>query len=174
MRIRYALPVMFCLVALAGGLGASARADEQPMTADNFLTTASAMNKGEINAAEMALKQDDAAQEIKGLADQLYRDHQRLGEQLEQLAQSRTLSLAATADARSLGNAARLAVLSGANFDQAFLETQVAAHERFIRLMERAAQELEDDELREFARMQVAPLRAHLERAKKLAASRSE
>lgn len=27
MRIRYALPVMFCLAVLAGGLGASARAD---------------------------------------------------------------------------------------------------------------------------------------------------
>ena len=174
MRVASVLPAFLAITMLACGMMTSARANDEPMSAEDFVDTASAMNQGEINAAESAMEQDDASAAVKEFAQQLHRDHRALEDALQGLAEARQLDLSALPDVRSMGNATRLVLLRGETYDREFLEAQVAAHERFIEHMERAGRELEDDELREFANSRLPELREHLNHAKKLLASVSE
>lgn len=167
------ISALLAMTILASGLATSARADD-PMQAADFVDTTSAMNQGEINAAESAMEQEDVSPAIREFAKQLLQDHQALAETLHLLADTRQLDLSALADVRSIANATRLALLSGRTYEREFLEAQIAAHERFIEHMEKAARELEDNELRRFADSRLPALREHLDRAKKLLASISE
>lgn len=58
--------------------------------------------------------------------------------------------------------------LSGAEFDQRFLEIQVQTHERAIALFEHYAEEGESDALRQVARATLPDLESHLEQARSL------
>jgi predicted outer membrane protein len=67
-----------------------------------------------------------------------------------------------------------LAGKTGAEFDKAFVALMAGEHKRDVKLFEKAAQDADDSEVRNFASQHVASLQAHLDHANTLAESAAE
>ncbi len=58
--------------------------------------------------------------------------------------------------------------LTGVAFDKAFATLMVQSHEEQVNLFEQASNNVEDDDLKDFAREKLPTLKAHLEEARQL------
>jgi putative membrane protein len=62
----------------------------------------------------------------------------------------------------------RLQGLSGQEFDRAYIAEMVQDHTRAVELFERASQQLDDQELKQFASQTLATLKTHKQHAEQL------
>ncbi len=105
-----------------------------------------AINQSEIAAAQMAL-QKAKSPHVKEMARQIIQDHQKLDQQVTQLAQQQgitfeeTFSLVGAAHARAVQkNQEQLGQLSGESFDKAWLSSQPLLHEYALSVVSIAQQ----------------------------------
>ncbi|WP_444436163.1 DUF4142 domain-containing protein [Pseudomonas sp. A6] len=133
----------------------------------DFVSRASATGLATIDAAKMALSKSRSA-DVKTFAVHLIDDNTKAQVQLKTLAESRQLQLAKGPDEASR---ARLKDLEARqdDFDAAFASSQVRAQEEALQLFSEAAQQTEDEDVRQFAQNNLAVLRLHLQMARQLA-----
>lgn len=141
---------------------------QEKMTPENFVDGASAIHSGELDAAEMALDKDDISSETRQLAERIQKDHTQANQKLEKLAESKDLELSATANLTSLAGAPELMVEDGNSFDSDFAALQVDAHKEALEFFQRAANTLQDQELKQYASDALPNLQEHLEMAQAL------
>ncbi|MCX6951529.1 MAG: DUF4142 domain-containing protein [Verrucomicrobia bacterium] len=136
----------------------------------------------EIALAKLAAERT-ADPAVRSYARQLVTDHTELGRQLNDLAALKGLQ-ADLVEFRTSGTAEdssaewndpsadrhyrRLALKSGAEFDQTFVSGMVSDHEDDIAMFAHKAEKSEDADVRAFATAALPTLRLHLERAEKL------
>lgn len=142
--------------------------NQEEMTPENFVDGASAINSGELDAAEMALDKDDISPETRQLAERIQKDHTEVQEKLKSIAESKDLDLSSTANMTALTGAPKLMVQDGESFDESFADLQVEAHEEAIAFFKRASETLDDAELKQFATEALPGLQEHLDMAKAL------
>ncbi|REC95613.1 DUF4142 domain-containing protein [Kushneria indalinina] len=140
--------------------------NQEEMTPENFADGASAINSGELNAAEMALDKDDISPDTRQLAERLQKDHTEVQDKLKSIAQNKDLDLSSTANMTALTGAPRLMVQDGSSFDASFADLQVEAHEEAVAFSKRASEMLDDAELKEFADEALPGLEEHLDMAR--------
>lgn len=165
--MKISIPAQLLFALLCCALVVVARADDV-ISSNEFVDEVSAMNLGQIKMAQIALDKDGATQEVLDLANRLKDDHQRMNSELKTVAGIKQLDMANGADAHDLASAAKLMVLRGDLFNESFVNTQVAAQERFIKYMEQAQQQLQDPELKQFAKSKLPGLQSHLEMAQRM------
>ncbi len=142
--------------------------NQEEMTPENFVDGASAINSGELDAAEMALDKDDVSTETRQLAERIQKDHTEVQEKLKSIAESKDLDLSSTANMTALAGAPKLMVQDGSSFDSSFADLQVEAHEEAIAFFKRASETLDDVELKQFATEALPGLEEHLEMSRAL------
>ena len=145
--------------------GTPAWADLSPQ---DFVDRASAAGMAEIEAARMALE-DGTSSEVKHFAEKMIKDHTAANEDLKEIAADKKLEIAEAPDAMNKAKAMILEMRDGEDFDQAYARNQVNAHEQVIELFREAAQGVNDEALRAFAKEKLPTLEEHLEMARKLA-----
>lgn len=132
-----------------------------------FAEEASAGNAAELGVARLA-EQKAQSDAVKEYAAMLMEDHAQAGDELEQIAQEAGLTLAAEIPQDAQQAQERLAGLSGAEFDQAFIDQMVTDHEKAVALYEKQASEGQHEALKEFAESTVDTLRTHLDQARQI------
>ncbi|WP_158700930.1 DUF4142 domain-containing protein [Phytohalomonas tamaricis] len=143
--------------------------NDEEMTPENFVDGASAINMGELDAVEMALDDDkDVPPEVKQVAQKIQKDHTQANQKLKQIAESKDLDMSATANMTSMASAPRLMVEDGKSFAADFAKLQVTAHKEAIAFFERASNELQDQELKQYATNALPKLKEHLQMAQDL------
>lgn len=156
------LPVAGFSLLLAG---ASAWAD---MSAQDFVDNASAAGMAEIETARIALDRGQST-EVKNFAEMMIKDHTGANDELMEIAQRKQLEVADSPDAMNKAKAMILEMREGEAFDEAYARNQVNAHEQVIELYEEAAEGVDDEDLKSFAKEKLPTLKKHLEAARKLA-----
>ena len=139
--------------------------------AEQYVALASAGDLFEIASARLAIDKSDSA-ELRGLAQMILADHQRLTRQLAAaageiqppLAPATALDPAQQAGLEALGRHA------GTAFDQAWLREQVRVHEQALDRAAAYARLGESVPLRRHAAATIAPVQTHLIRARRLEA----
>jgi putative membrane protein len=139
--------------------------------AEQYVAFASAGDLFEIASARLALDKAESA-EVRGLAQMILADHERLTRQLAAaagevrppLAPATALDPAQQAGLEALGRHA------GPAFDQAWLREQVRVHEQALDLAAAYARLGESMPLRRHAAATIAPVQTHLIRARRLEA----
>lgn len=168
------------LLAAAGALALLAACGQQAQTAEappapapvevaqatiseadfvQFVTNADAF---EIQAATLASERGTRA-EVKQFAATMATDHAATSQQVAALAPQ--LGITAPAPALDVEHQQRLdtlRTLEGAEFDDAYLDQQVAAHEAAVRTFEDYAQNASAGPLRDWAQTTLPKLRTHL------------
>jgi putative membrane protein len=132
-----------------------------------FVEEASAGNMAELGAARLAEEKAES-DAVKEYAAMLTEDHTQAGEELEQIAQEAGVTLATEIPQDAQQAQEKLAELSGAEFDQAFMEQMVTDHEKAVALYEKQASEGEHEALKQFASSTVDTLRTHLDQARQI------
>lgn len=126
----------------------------------------------EIQAADIALERSQNA-EVKALARMIKTDHTAAAAALKTAAATAAPDTAVptTLDQRRQGLIDNLRSATAADFDRAYIDQQIAAHQEAITLHEGFSDKADVPALAEHARMVLPKIRAHLETAQRLKAA---
>ena len=149
--------------------GNSARPAPAAVDAGQYVALASAGDLFEIELARLALDKGESA-EVRGLAQMILADHQRLGRDLAAAAREARppLTPASALDPAQQAGLEALRRNSGTAFDQAWLREQVRLHEQALDLAAAYARGGDPGPLRRHAAATIAPVQTHLIRARRL------
>lgn len=162
------------LTCLAGGLVAagllaavSAGAADTGLSrkGESFIKEASAGNQGEIAFAQLALEKSQSP-EIKSLAQMIQNDHQQSQEKLQTLAQTHNVKLDQGLTWSQKREQGKLEKLSGADFDQQYAKNMMEDHVNDLNSFQKAANQLKEADLKQFAEENMTAMQKHLEHAK--------
>lgn len=149
---------------LFGFAGLAQAADK--VSANDFAEEASAKGIAEIETSKLALEKGSHA-EVKKFAQTMIDDHTRANDELKALAKQKNLEVSNDAELMSKAKAMILQVRDGENFDKAYANNQVVAHEQAIELYQKAAAS-DDAEFSAWAKKTLPKLEHHLQMAKEL------
>ncbi len=136
--------------------------------ADNFVDEASAKAIAEIETARLALEQSQNP-EVRSFAQKMIDDHTRNRDELAQLAQQNNLEVSDDARLMDRAKAWILQWREGENFDEAYANNQVNAHQQTIDIYQDYIEEGQDENLRQYAEKSLPMLEEHLKQAEQLA-----
>ena len=140
------------------------------MESQAFVTQAASGNLLEIQAGEQAV-QKGVNQLVRAFGQQMVTDHTQASAQLATLATSKGLSVPTALIPQHQQQLAVLSPLNGAAFDAAFSDLMVVSHQEQVNLFDQAADQVDDADLRSFAREKLPVLQMHLEAAQQLKAA---
>jgi len=125
-----------------------------------FLMKAASGGVTEVRAAQMAV---DKAQneQLKTAAQRILDDHQRANDQLKAIAAQHDIALPTEPSSEDRQSLQKLQRASGAEFDRVYKSELMKDHEKDIAEFQRAAREVQDPQLREFATNTLPVLRQH-------------
>ncbi len=132
-----------------------------------FVGEAAEMNATETALADLAQRNATDAG-VKAYAAELHRDHGTAGQELKTLASRKQWAYPQSLDALQAQALQGLQRAQGPEFDRAFVDAMIAAHERGIRAFTAASTSSADPELKAFAAKQLPVLQRHLDQAKNL------
>lgn len=174
--IRSRSTVAFLAAGLSGLLlvtPAMGRRASAPATGERqFLMKAAHINIAEVKTGELAQTRAVNAQ-VRDYAQMMIEDHSSANNQLKRLAANEGFRLPNDTDRKHKAVANRLARLSGAPFDRAYMNAMVKGHQEAIMLFRQQARNGRDPDVRRWAATMLPGLQKHLQLARRLATSRA-
>jgi putative membrane protein len=140
------------------------------MSGADFVDEASALGRAEIEGATVALSKTTSTN-VKEFAQKMLDDHGQANEELTKIATKKNLKVASEADLMNKVKGMALKLRSGESFDEAYANNQIVAHEQTIALFRKALREVDDPDLKAFAKAKLPTLEQHLKQAKALTAN---
>jgi putative membrane protein len=143
--------------------------DDQVARADRkFIEQAAGSGMFEVQVAQLAASKATDAQ-VKSFASMLVDHHTAANNELVKIANARKVELPAAPPRALRRDIEKLGKKSGADFDKDFVkEVGLKAHEKDIKLFEKASKDVKDPELKAFVDKTLPVLRDHLAQAQKL------
>lgn len=143
--------------------------DDQVARADRkFIDAAAGSGMFEVQVAQLAASKATDAQ-VKSFASMLVDHHTAANNELVKIANARKVELPAAPPRALRRDIEKLGKKSGADFDKDFVkEVGIKAHEKDIKLFEKASKDVKDPELKAFVDKTLPVLRDHLAQAQKL------
>jgi putative membrane protein len=130
-----------------------------------FVTKASHDNQVEIQVAQLAT-QRASNPDVKNFAQRLVDDHTQLGQQMQQLASTKGITL--KEENKEDREDKKLSKLSGSDFDREFVKRMVAEHKKDLKEFKDRADDSKDPELKALVQATVPKLQQHLQIAQQL------
>jgi putative membrane protein len=128
-----------------------------------------AANGGMAEVALGKLAQTKATNvQVKSFADMMVTDHSKANEELMAIAKAKNITLPAAPDADHQKKLEDLSKLSGKDFDKAYVDAMVDGHKKTLDLMQMAAKDCKDTELKAFAAKTAPVVETHLDAIKKI------
>ncbi len=153
-----------------GLVGAVSRADDdKPMDDATFVKKASCGGMAEVKAAETALQKASDAN-VKQFAQRVVDDHAKANRELEDLASRKGWKVEKTIEEKHQKELDKLNGMSGQEFDKAYMDCQLKAHEEAVKLFKQESKSGQDPDLKAWATKTLPTLEEHL----RLAQSASE
>jgi len=111
-------------------------------------------------------QQHASAQDVKSFGQHMVRDHERINQELMQLAQRKGVDLPSTFPGKMRDTIQKLSALQGVAFDRAYMKDMVKDHEEDIAAFRKEAQDGQDPDVKAFAERTLQTLEEHLEIAR--------
>ena len=168
------------LAACAAALGVSAVVAQQPapradaprqpdaapkaLTDAEFVTKAASGGMFEVLSSKMAAEKATKA-DVKAFAEKMVADHSKANEELKAAAAKAGIAVPSTLAPHHEKMLQQLK--GGTNFDAAYMDAQVKAHEEAVQVFTAGAAGAKDPGIRAFAEKTLPTIKMHLEHAKK-------
>jgi putative membrane protein len=136
-------------------------------TDQTFIKKAAEGGIAEVQLAQTAQQKTENDQ-VKQFAQRMIDDHTKNNQQLVEVATSLGVTPPTEPDAMQQKAAARLASLSGAKFDRAYVHNQIHDHEMMLKLLQNEASNGENPQLKSFADQTLPIIKEHLALAEQL------
>lgn len=139
------------------------------VTAEDAKFATDAANGGLAEVALGKLAQIKATNpQVKNFADMMVTDHSKANDELAAIAKAKNITLPAAPDADHQKKLEDLSKLSGKDFDKAYVDAMVDGHKKTLDLMNMAAKDCKDSELKAFAVKTAPVVQTHLDAIKKI------
>ncbi|MFN0075314.1 MAG: DUF4142 domain-containing protein [Prosthecobacter sp.] len=158
-----------CGMFLLAPHGNAAEKDTLDAADVKFVKHAAAAGMAEVKVAELGVKKAENA-DVKAFATMIAADHTKVNEELKALATTKGIELSDVIDPKHADTFQKLEKLSGKEFDKEFLDTLVSSHKKGVSNFEDAAKDAKNADVKAFAEKTLPALKAHLDKAKELAA----
>lgn len=106
---------------------------------------------------------------VKEFGKRMEQDHGKVNDELKKFASDKGIQLAAELDRKHKSKVAKLSKLSGAKFDQQYMQDMVSDHKADIKEFQRESEKGKDADLQKFASQSLATLKEHLQLAESTA-----
>jgi len=100
---------------------------------------------------------------VKAFGQRMVTDHSKAGDELKTLASSKQITVPASLDAKHQAMHDRMAKLSGAAFDRAYVRDMVADHKKDVAAFTRESMSGKDSDVKAWAAKTLPTLREHLQ-----------
>jgi putative membrane protein len=130
----------------------------------SFIKEASEGNQAEIATAQLAQEKSQNP-EVKNLAQMIQNDHQQAQAKLQTIAQAHGVTLEEKPTWSQRRAQAKLEKLNGADFDQQYTKDMLEDHVTDIKKFEKASQDIQDADVKQYAQDTLPHLRDHLRHA---------
>jgi putative membrane protein len=112
-----------------------------------------------------------ASAEVKAFGQRMVDDHSAANEKLKSIAEAKQIELPTELDGEKQQLVDKLSALSGAEFDQAYMQEMVSDHEKDVEHFRAQAEQGQDAELKTFAAQTLPTLEEHLQHARDTASA---
>ena len=129
-----------------------------------FVTKAAQGGIAEVDLGNVA-KQNGATDAVKQFGERMVTDHSKANDELKSLAQQKSWKLPAAPTASEKSKQERLAKMSGAAFDKAYMRDMVMDHQNDVKEFQKCASSCSDPDLKAWAAKTVPTLEDHLKMA---------
>jgi putative membrane protein len=134
-----------------------------------------AYSDGLAEVAKSRLAVEKATQPaVKEFAERMVKDHMECNKKIAELARKKRFVLPVVTDFVHTAAMARLAKMSGSDFDKAYMMAQTCAHKEALHLFEHESRKGEDPDLKDLATKTMPTLQEHAKSAFELAGEKSE
>ncbi len=117
-------------------------------------------NRAEVELGRVATERG-ASDSVKQFGQRMVTDHGKANDELAKVAQDKGVELPADMDAKHKRLQDRLAKLSGADFDKAYMDAMVKDHDKDVAAFEKEAKSAKDKDLKNFASKTLPTLKSH-------------
>jgi putative membrane protein len=155
------------LATLVGAGAAAMLLRRKPNQDDLFLKEAASVGLAETRLGRLALERGTTS-EVRELGRRVVEDHAEAKEELSRIAEVKDVGLPRRPERRSRKLLARLARLSGGEFDREYLQATIEEHRRSLARFRERAKNATYPDVRVFAGRTATVLERHLERATKI------
>jgi putative membrane protein len=157
----------------SGAAASAAATGSQPrgkaMAGNDRRFVEKAMHGGQAEVELARIAQSRATQaDVKAYAQRMQQDHTKANEELTQIVNAKFTPMEMKPDAQHRREADRLAKLSGAEFDRAYMRHMVEDHRKTVAEFEKAASSAQDEQVKAFAAKTLPTLQEHLKQAQTL------
>ena len=135
----------------------------------SFVKTESAAGAADLRLAVLGVQKADRP-DIKNFAEMLVTDHTKANRQLSALAVEKGVDVSAVTDPQQAAAFQKLEKASVANFDKEFLADLISGHMKCVSHFEAAAKGARNIDVQHWAARMLPTLKAHLAKARELAA----
>jgi putative membrane protein len=129
-----------------------------------FLNKAAEINLEEIKVGALA-QQKGYGSDVNDMGKMLEEDHTKSWNELNQLAQQKSIIIPTTLDSGAKADYATLNALSGKEFDKKFCEMMISGHKDAIALFEKESTQANDSDIKHWAASTLPTLHKHLDDA---------
>lgn len=152
-----------------GTRNAESKKDDKLASGDRkFVQEAAGSGMFEVQAGQLAASKASDPN-VKSFASMLVEHHSAANNELTQLANTKGVELPAAPPRAMRSDIDKLGKKTGQEFDREFVrEVGIKAHQKDIKLFEKASKDLKDPELKAFAAKTLPTLQQHLAQAQKL------
>ena len=133
-----------------------------------FMENIAQANIAEIETGKLALTRAQSPQ-VRQFAQHMVDEHTTLLNEGAQLAAAKGMAPPKSPDLKHQAAAKKLSMMSGASFDRAYMQQMVADHNNTLELLQQAAAQASDPQLRAHAQKAMPHVQQHLEMARRLA-----
>ncbi len=149
-----------------GAIAAGARADDnKPLDDATFVKKASCAGMAEVKSSEIALQKGTDAK-VKQFAQRMVDDNGKANKELEELASRKGWKVETAIEEKHQKEIDKLNGMSGQEFDRAYMECQVKAHEMAVKMFKTESNSGEDADLKAWAAKTLPTLEEHLKMAR--------
>jgi len=138
--------------------------------AKDFLKEAGQANQTEIAMTNVAENKSQNAQ-VKDLAGMIRTDHEQNYAQLQMIARNHGITLDAKLDMLNQHEVNRLQKANDADFDKEYTKVMLKDHVKCIKRFDKAASDMEEQDVKQYAQSTVPALRRHLLKSEEAARS---
>ncbi|MCR8560902.1 DUF4142 domain-containing protein [Mucilaginibacter sp. BJC16-A38] len=147
----------------------TSKAGAMAVSTDDSKFATAAANGGLAEVALGKLAQTKAVNpQVKNFADMMVKDHSKANDELMAIAKAKNITLPAAPDADHQKKMDDLSKLSGKDFDKAYVDAMVDGHKKTLDLMNMAAKDCKDPDLKAFAAKVAPTVQMHLDAINKI------
>jgi len=153
---------------LVSARAADASMNQGQLSAADYKFAALAAHGGTLEVALGNLAQKSTTHAVNQFGQRMIDDHGKAGKQLSDLAAKKGATLPAGITDEQQKQVDSLSLLSGSDFDRSYVSSMVRAHKADLKEFKRAAEEVQDPDLKAFAANMVPMIQEHLSMAESL------